>query len=233
MNMNQKGFVNIILIMVVVVLIGVAGYFGLVRKSEPVVEQIPSAQTLTPTPQVSNNQPAPIPTPSGETANWKTYRNEVFGFEFSYPEEFPFGAGQKAPDPQGTYNYLFNISGPRGVGESIADFNVTAQEKLYPFGFSFKGEQPVKSLSQLRINIQRYVDTENSVEQVKQSVQITDFTTKEGLNGLKAVYRSSSHQPTAIVYYFHKDPYIYWFRSFGLEADINVSKIASTFKLLK
>ncbi|KKW20994.1 MAG: hypothetical protein UY64_C0032G0002 [Parcubacteria group bacterium GW2011_GWA1_51_12] len=88
MNINQKGFVNIILIIAVVVLIGVAGYFGWVRKSEPVVEQSPSTQTLTPTPQVSNNQPAPIPTPSGETTNWKTYRSELYGLEVSYPSDW-------------------------------------------------------------------------------------------------------------------------------------------------
>lgn len=84
--MNQKGFVNIILIIAVVVLISVAGYFGLVRKPEPIVEQIPSTQTLTPTPtQVFNNQSTNTPALSGETANWKTYRNEKVGFEFEYP----------------------------------------------------------------------------------------------------------------------------------------------------
>lgn len=45
--MNQKGFINIVLVVAVVVLIGVVSYFVLVRKSEPVVEQTPSAQTPT------------------------------------------------------------------------------------------------------------------------------------------------------------------------------------------
>ncbi|MBI2609959.1 hypothetical protein HYW53_02165 [Candidatus Giovannonibacteria bacterium] len=228
---NQKGFTNIVLIAVIVILVGTVGYFALTNKQGPATQQTittPPAGIPTPTPQAST------PTPADETANWKTHRNEEFGFEFHYPKEFPFGAGQKVPDTQGAYNYIFNISGPRGVGESIADFNVTPQEKLYPFGFSFKGEQPIRSLSQLKINIQRYVEAKNSVEQVRESVQITDFTTRENLSGLKAVYYGNSpQQPSAVTYYFYKDPYIYWFRSFGLEADGNVSKIASTFKFIK
>lgn len=232
--MNHKGFTNIILVLVIVILVGTVGYFTLTRKQEPIT------QTIMPPPTTTQTPPTQTPTtPTSvvdKTVNWKTYRNEEFGFEFSYPKEFPFGTGQKVPDPQGAYNYLFNISGPgpRGVGESIADFNVTAQEKLYPFGFSFRGEQPIGSLSQLKTNIQRYIDAKNSVEQVEESVQITNFTTNEGLGGLKAVYYGSNpQQPTAIIYYFYKDPYIYWFRSFGLEADRNVSKIVLTFKFIE
>lgn len=39
MNINQKGFANIILIAVLVVLTGIAGYFVFVKKSEPVAQQ--------------------------------------------------------------------------------------------------------------------------------------------------------------------------------------------------
>lgn len=59
MNMNQKGFANIILIAVVVILVGVAGYFVFVKKTGPVAEQ------LTPTPATSNT-PASTPTPSSK-----------------------------------------------------------------------------------------------------------------------------------------------------------------------
>ena len=63
--MNQKGFLNIILIVVIVV--AVAGYFTLVKKPGPVtkttlippVTQIPIVQT-------------PSPAPKDETANWRT-----------------------------------------------------------------------------------------------------------------------------------------------------------------
>ena len=80
MNMNQKGFANIILIVVIVILVGAVGYFAFVKKSEPVAQQpTPSVTTQTPTSQ------QPSPTPVSETANWKTYRSETF--EFKYPEK--------------------------------------------------------------------------------------------------------------------------------------------------
>lgn len=57
MNINQKGFVNTILIAVVVIIVGVGGYFVFVKKSEPVTPQptpspilLPPTQTPGPTP---------------------------------------------------------------------------------------------------------------------------------------------------------------------------------------
>jgi len=54
--MNQKGFANIAFIILVVVLAGVAGYFALLRKFEPVAQQPTSTQTqsTTPTPNQNN-----------------------------------------------------------------------------------------------------------------------------------------------------------------------------------
>ncbi|MEK7547191.1 MAG: hypothetical protein AAB536_03385 [Patescibacteria group bacterium] len=75
--MNQKGFANIALVVLVVVLVGVAGYFVLVKKQEPV------AQQTTP-PPVTMQPPTlqqPSPTPVNETASWKTYVNNKYGFE--------------------------------------------------------------------------------------------------------------------------------------------------------
>jgi hypothetical protein len=53
---NQKGFANIVLIGVIVVLVGVVGYFAFVKKLEPIVQQ------PTPTP-TQTGTPAPTPTP--------------------------------------------------------------------------------------------------------------------------------------------------------------------------
>jgi hypothetical protein len=66
--MNEKGFANIVLIIAVIVLISVAGYFGFVRKSKPVAEEFRA--------------------PSGEMANWKTYRNKVYGLEIKHPVDW-------------------------------------------------------------------------------------------------------------------------------------------------
>ena len=58
--MNQKGFANILLVILVIVVVGVASYFALVRKSPPAV--IP--QTITPaTQEPVTQEPAPTLTP--------------------------------------------------------------------------------------------------------------------------------------------------------------------------
>src|SRR3989338_7042964 len=75
-TMNQKGFVNIILVAVVVVLVGAVGYFMFVKKSEPIAQQ--------PTPTQTKTSMSPTPTPTSQATNFKTYTNSQYGFEFQY-----------------------------------------------------------------------------------------------------------------------------------------------------
>ena len=102
MNMNQKGFANIALIALVVILAGVAGYFALVKKSEPVIQQTtpPPTTTQTPTPQ------QPSPAPINETTSWKTYTGNAqsLSFEFNLPTDFSLGKHQEL-----TTNYQYYL----------------------------------------------------------------------------------------------------------------------------
>lgn len=59
--MNQKGFANNVLVLIVVALVGVVGYFALVKKSEPITQQ------PTPTSTQTNTPVSQTPTPKDGT----------------------------------------------------------------------------------------------------------------------------------------------------------------------
>jgi hypothetical protein len=83
MKNNQKGFANIILIGVIIILVVVGGYFLWSQKSKPAVEQPVQTPTITQT-----DTTITTPTTNDKTANWKTYTNSKYGFEFKYPASF-------------------------------------------------------------------------------------------------------------------------------------------------
>jgi len=90
---NQKGFANIVLVVVIVViLVGAVGYFAFVKKSEPIAQQPTPTSTQTKTPV------SPTPIPKDETANWKTYTNAQYGFEFRYPNAWISNPGMTSTD---------------------------------------------------------------------------------------------------------------------------------------
>ena len=74
-------FINGAVVSVIIIVVGIVGYFVLMKKQTPIIQQ-----TTTPTPVTNQipvtQQPTPVtPTPNSETANWKTYRNDQYGFE--------------------------------------------------------------------------------------------------------------------------------------------------------
>src|SRR3989344_2481115 len=68
MKNNQKGFANIVLVGVLVLVI--FGGYLLLKNSTPADKEIPASQT------------------TDETASWKTYTNSEYGFEFKYPSDY-------------------------------------------------------------------------------------------------------------------------------------------------
>ncbi len=97
---NQKGFANIVLIVLVVVLVGALGYMTLIRKSNPVEQpqtnnlqntQTQSAADL-PKNNTTQNAPTTQPTtkpqasPTDPLADWQIYTDSKYGFEFKYPK---------------------------------------------------------------------------------------------------------------------------------------------------
>lgn len=108
-NINQKGFANIVLIaLVVLVLAGVVGYFVLTEKSPEVVQQ-------TSIPAPSQNQNTPTQTPpnniqtSNKIADWKTYRSDKYDFEIQYPQDWIVEGFQEQKQEPPLYNSKLDI----------------------------------------------------------------------------------------------------------------------------
>ena len=108
MNMNQKGFANVVLIVLVVILAVGVGYFAL-RKPTTEPATYPTGNNVQPTqPQVTlppvNTTQTPPPSSQTNKPGWKVYAGA--GFEVQYPEN-TFAVVQVAkqlpPDYQSNY----------------------------------------------------------------------------------------------------------------------------------
>lgn len=94
--MSRKGFANVwVGIAIAVIIAGAAAYVVLVRRPAAPSWPPPPPGASTPTPQ----------TPVAETSDWKTYRNERYGFGIKYPPDVQVltsqGTGKDFVDFQG------------------------------------------------------------------------------------------------------------------------------------
>lgn len=86
MENSQKGFVNIALVVVIIAIIAVGGYFTFIKKSEPIAQQPITTPVATETKTTT-----PTPTKTVDfAATWKTYTNTQYGFAFQYPSNWGF-----------------------------------------------------------------------------------------------------------------------------------------------
>jgi len=89
--MNQK----LLLIVGVILLVGVVGYFGLIRQS------LPSAKQPIPSPIIENSVQSNVKisdTNSNETKNWKVFSNRA-GWSIKYPTDWKISSCQSCLDP--------------------------------------------------------------------------------------------------------------------------------------
>jgi hypothetical protein len=96
--MNQKGFTNIILIIVIVILVGAIGYFSLVKKYVPVAQ---------PPTQISTQTKAPDQAPKIETANWIIFNSvRDTGIKPDFSFKHPLSWIQKGSIDGGAASYI-------------------------------------------------------------------------------------------------------------------------------
>jgi hypothetical protein len=117
---RQKGFAPIIILLVIVAL-GLFGYFAFakgylsVNLPKPLASVIPSAI------------PSPSITPD-PTANWKTYNNSSLGFEVKYPADFTTKVDSI---PNNGVQVTFNNSKQKGILIIKRPNNNPASNKQY------------------------------------------------------------------------------------------------------
>lgn len=84
---NNKGFAPIAIVLIIVAVLAVGGiayYAG--KSSTPAPQNVPE-NNVTNNPVVNSNTPPPT-TVTGETAIWKTYKNDKYGIEFKIPQNW-------------------------------------------------------------------------------------------------------------------------------------------------
>jgi len=126
MNMNQKGFANIILVVIIVILVGAVGYFAFVKKSEPVAQQPTPTPTQTTT---STKSPTPTPTP---TATEKDVINQPAYLMVAYSKN-----GKNYID----VDYVEWLHGDASIKAQVEDEKCVSVSECYDYPNGYKRNQ--------------------------------------------------------------------------------------------
>ena len=132
--MNKKGFANIVFVIIIVILVGVVGYFVFIQKSEAPPVAPPTEETERPI-----------------ADSVKKYTNSLLDIEFYYPENFipylrdneyigdqpaRFTSGKDSYAPlYGNSTFVIMAAGSKEANLTIDQVaENSAQHKLLPFG---------------------------------------------------------------------------------------------------
>ena len=117
MNTNQKGFANIALIVLVVILAGVAGYFALNNRST----------TPTPVPPIDGQPTSPLPTPIPQSTTFNLIfkygveaKNELNTFDQTYTRDMVM-------DPSVTIKFKLTDNELAGIYQKLNDLKLFSE----------------------------------------------------------------------------------------------------------
>jgi len=227
---NQKGFAPIVIILIVVIIL--AGGVLIWQHSKTPREKVGVSEKTSPTSTASVKQPKEPSITDNETANWKTYRNDKYGFSFKYPEEINLGKGPT------------QITVKENLNPFKAVF-VAYIEK--PFTVGFKVLEKPQGFS----NLEGYIKTETeNINKVRDSAapisaEFSEFTIND-INGFTIkTTAGDALGNTDVGIYFEKIGYLfvihYSYSKSLLEGQDplesskyhTIQKIISTFRFLK
>ncbi len=170
MNKFTKGFAPLVAVIIIVVaafLIGGGVAYYYVTKTQPVVQK---QQSQNQQPQQQTQQTNPVQ-PTDQTAGYKTYANNKYGFEIKYPSNWYVDA-QHSEDP--TINIGKDI---KGIGE--IDFS------NYPNATSYLFDRP-KDILDVFLFIYK-VDPDTNYDQFIYSYGGNGTKENITINGVKAL----------------------------------------------
>ena len=205
--MKTKNIVLILTILLVVVILGV--FFGLekrevraptVKNNEKIKE---TTKTATSTKETENSEI--------DTSNWKTYRNEEFGFEVRYPEEWGVISNQKSNNELRVYLGYEDKYGSHGY-----------EGEMYIFVYTDKSNNFLEN--QIKNIGKQYGD---------QRVEVRDRIIIDKLPATKVIITSNKNKDFYVdMIYLKKSRYIYVINNF-YKTNTKISEIYKTFKLLR
>lgn len=123
---NQKGFAPFLILVAILVVSGLvvgAYYFAKSQSAKSEVTPSPNPVVTSKTPQST-----PLPSPTDEIANWKTYTNSKYRFSFKYPSQWIYeessdlGLGEDSERRKSGYHILLgdpNVKVSAGGGKTI------------------------------------------------------------------------------------------------------------------